>query len=98
MLRLIVGPHVHLVARTAFAMPSSKEDRFRQAWKAEDLSGKPAQAWLIVRRLAATLIAIVLIACCGGLLFRLYWVPKTYVAYWSANAYQPLAAGPIKYA
>jgi hypothetical protein len=80
------------------AMPSASEDRFRQSWKVQELSGKPAQAWLVVRRVVATLIALGLIGVCGWLIFSLFWVPKSYLAYWSANVYQPLSASPVKYA
>ncbi len=79
-------------------MPSASQERFRQSWKLEELSGKPAQAWLVVRRTIATLLAIGLIGACGWLIFSLFWVPKSYLAYWSASAYQPLSAGPVKFA
>ncbi len=79
-------------------MSSANQDRFRQTWKLQELSGKPAQAWLIIRRTVATLLAIGLIIFFGVWLFRLFWVPKAYLAYWSASTYQPLSAGPLKYA
>jgi hypothetical protein len=79
-------------------MPSASEDRFRQSWKVQELSGKPAQAWLVARRVVASLIALTLIGVCGWLIFSLFWMPKSYLAYWSASAYQPLAAMPVKYA
>ena len=52
-------------------MSSASEDRFRQSWKVEELSGKPAQAWLVVRRTVATLLAIGLLIFCGLLI---YWM------------------------
>ena len=51
----------HFLPAWPRAMPSASQDRFRQSWKLQELSGKPAQAWLIVRRTVATLLAIGLI-------------------------------------
>ena len=78
--------------------PSTHKDRIRDSWQPRQLGGAPAWAWLIVRRLVATLIAVGLISVFGWLLIRRLSSTDTHLAYWTATTYAPSSGQPLAYA
>jgi len=79
-------------------MPSfSHQVGIRQSWQPRRLAGAPAWAWLFVRRLTATLIALALVGLCVFILFRFLRTEKTYFVYLSAGGYGPFVGQPVQY-
>lgn len=77
---------------------SANKDRIRESWQPRQVGGAPAKAWLIVRRIVATLVALALIGACGWLLVRMLSHTDTYFSYWTATTYEPLIGQPLAHA
>lgn len=76
---------------------SSNRNRIRQSWQPSRLDGAPAKAWLIARRLTASLVAVGLVGWCLFLLVQWVSSEKTYFVYLTASAYRPGKGWPISY-
>lgn len=77
--------------------PSTQQAGIRQSWQPRRLTGAPAWVWLFVRRLTATVLALVLVGLCAFFLYRFLRTENSYFVYLSAGAYSPFAGQPVRY-
>jgi hypothetical protein len=79
-------------------MSTSGQDRLRQQWQIQERTGRSAKLWLILRRTVATLLALGLVVAFGFGLYSYLNAAKSYLAYYSANIYDPTSGAPIAFA